>query len=216
MNIEVTGRDVEVPEHYQVHVAEKMARLERYDHKIVRYEVQLSHENNPRQSKICQRVEITGTGKCPLVRAEASGPDFYAALAAALAKLDAQLRRNHDRRRVHHGLRQPTSVAEATADLETTADLPDHQLDVPTDGELDGAGHEDDDPGSGWVSTDIEGPGRIVRQKEHTADPMTVDQAVCEMELIGHDFYLFVDAERGQPSVVYRRRGFDYGVIRLV
>ncbi len=138
MDIVVKGRNVEVPEHYRVHVADKMARIERYDSKVVRYDIELFHEKNPRQSKVCQRVEITGTGKGPLVRAEASGPDFYAALAAALAKLDAQLRRNHDRRRVHHGLRQPTSVAEATADLETTADLPDHQLDVPPEGELDG------------------------------------------------------------------------------
>ena len=58
-------------------------------------------------------------------------------------------------------------------------------------------------------------PGRIVRSKEHPAKPMTVDQALYEMELVGHDFYLFADADSGQPSVVYRRKGFDYGVIRL-
>ena len=44
---------------------------------------------------------------------------------------------------------------------------------------------------------------------------MTVDQALFEMELVGHDFYLFADATTGRPTVVYRRHGYDYGLIRL-
>ncbi len=58
-------------------------------------------------------------------------------------------------------------------------------------------------------------PGRIVRQKVHTADPMSIDEALSRMELVGHDFYLFADSGSGEPSVVYRRKGYDYGVIRL-
>jgi hypothetical protein len=54
-----------------------------------------------------------------------------------------------------------------------------------------------------------------IREKVHHATPITLDQALYEMELVGHDFYLFIDAETAQPSVVYRRRGYDYGVIRL-
>jgi ribosomal subunit interface protein len=118
VTIVVNGRNVEVPEHYRVHVAEKMAHVQRYNDKIIHYDVELFHENNHRQSKLCQRVEITGTGHGPVVRAEARGPDFYAALTAALAKLKTQLRRSHDRRQVHHGHRTPTSVAEATGTLE--------------------------------------------------------------------------------------------------
>jgi len=125
-NIVVSGHNIEVPEHYQVHVAEKMAHLERYDDTIDHFDVELFHENNHRQSKLCQRVEITGTGSGPVVRAEARGPDFYAALAAALGKLKNRLRRGHDRRQVHHGHRTPTSVAQATrtlpvADISTPA-----------------------------------------------------------------------------------------------
>jgi ribosomal subunit interface protein len=118
VTIVVNGRNVEVPEHYRVHVAEKMAHVHRYNDKIIHYDVELFHENNHRQSKLCQRVEITGTGHGPVVRAQARGPDFYAALAAALAKLKTQLRRSHDRRQIHHGHRTPTSVAEATGTLE--------------------------------------------------------------------------------------------------
>ena len=113
-DIVVTGRNVEVPAHYRVHIAEKLARLERYGShvsRIVRYDVVLDHEKNPRQSKVCQRVEITGRGTGPTVRAEACGPDFRSVLDAAVGKLQETLRRSHDRRRVHHGRHQPTSVA---------------------------------------------------------------------------------------------------------
>ena len=121
-DIVVTGRNVEVPAHYRVHIAEKLARLERYGNhvsRIVRYDVVLDHENNPRLSKVCQRVEITGRGTGPTVRAEACGPDFRSVLDAAVGKLQETLRRSHDRRRVHHGRHQPTSVAAATAPLAT-------------------------------------------------------------------------------------------------
>lgn len=222
MEIVVKGRNVEVPDHYRVHVSGKMARLERYDSKVVRYDVELFHEPNRRQSKNCQRVEITGKGRGPVVRAEACAADFYAALDTAIGKLENRLRRIHDRRRVHHGRHNPTSVAEATAPLAAA-----------TNGE---AGHfaanghmaastallTRDQTGSPqttgdqrWDEVEDHVPGRIVREKQHPAEPMTVDQALYEMELVGHDFYLFSCADTGQPSVVYRRRGFDYGVIRL-
>ena len=55
----------------------------------------------------------------------------------------------------------------------------------------------------------------VVRDKTHEAQPLTTEEALHEMELVGHDFFLFVDATSGLPSVVYRRHGYDYGVIRL-
>jgi ribosomal subunit interface protein len=117
MDIVMTGRHVDVPAHYRAHVTDKLAHLQRYTSHPIRYDVELRHENNPRQSKTCQRVEITITGNGPTMRAEASGPDFYTALDTAVAKLEARLRRSHDRRRVHHGRHQPTSVTTATAPL---------------------------------------------------------------------------------------------------
>jgi ribosomal subunit interface protein len=222
VDIVVKGRNVEVPEHYRVHVGDKLARIERYDHKAIRYDVELFHERNPRQSKSCQRVEITGQCRGQVVRAEACGPDFYAALDVAVSKLENRLRRVADRRKVHHGRRQPTSVAEATAPLAamlaTGAGPSGNGRSAPS-GVLDPPEAEADyqvptqrvaEPDDG------EGPGRIVRHKRHSAKPMTVDQALYEMELVGHDFYLFSDASSGRPSVVYRRRGFHYGVIELV
>ncbi|MBP2474565.1 ribosomal subunit interface protein [Crossiella equi] len=226
MDIVVKGRNVEVPEHYRQHVADKLARLGRYDRKVISFDVELFHEPNRRQMKNCQRVEITGKGRGPVIRAEACAGDFYAALDAAVSKLEGRLRKLHDRRRVHHGRHAPKSVAEATA--ATAANLV-HDIDHSVgNGQMQGmrtAVLEAADLPSGdaqvpeqrWDSDSFEDdlPGRIVRQKEHPAKPMTVDEALSEMELVGHDFYLFSCADSGRPSVVYRRRAFDYGVIRL-
>ena len=205
MEIVVKGRNVEVPDHYRQHVASKLSKIERYDHKLIRVDVELFHEPNPRQADICQRVEITCFSRGPVVRAEACAADFYSALDIAMAKLETRMRRAADRRRVHRGRRTPISVAAATAALAA--------LDSESQGSTGGATattvQESPPP------EEYDGPGRVVREKEHPAKPMTVDDALFEMELVGHDFYLFLDKESGKPSVVYRRKGFDYGVIRL-
>ncbi|MBB5852697.1 ribosome hibernation-promoting factor, HPF/YfiA family [Amycolatopsis umgeniensis] len=229
MDIVVKGRNVEVPDHYRALVSEKLARLERYDKKVIRYDVELFHEPNRRQSKNCQRVEITGKGRGPAVRAEACAGDFYAALDSALNKLENRLRKTHDRRRVHYGRSRPESVAEATSTaaaggmttdtrhLAGTAVLEAPEAEPMANGFAVESGDDFEMPQQQrWDDGVTEHqPGRVVREKKHDADPMTVDQALYEMELVGHDFYLFNDSDAGCPSVVYRRRGFDYGVIRL-
>lgn len=225
MDIVVRGRNVEVPDHYRQHVTDKLQRAERYDHKLIRVDVELYHEKNPRQSNSCQRVEITCKSRGPVIRSEASAQDFYAALDAAVTKLETRLRRGADRRRVHHGTRTPTSVAAATSsdtDIPPgqsvgvglgTALLESPQRNRPDETDLDGTAVEA--PAGGRDATVDEGPGRVVREKEHPAKPISIDQALFEMELVGHDFYLFSDLDTGRPSVVYRRKGYDYGVIRL-
>jgi ribosomal subunit interface protein len=216
VEIVVTGRNVEVPDHFRVHVAEKLARLERYDHKIVGMEVELFHEPNRRQLKSCQRVEITGRGCGPIARAEACAQDFYAALDAAVAKLEARLRRSHDRRRVN-GKRTRELVGRGVGGGVAVLD----ELPPLTDEETDDQGIDQtvDVPGprghDEYLPPDEQVPGRIVRRKVHTAAPMSVDDALSRMELVGHDFYLFADADSGHPCVVYRRKGYDYGMIRL-
>jgi len=204
VDVVVRGRNVEVPDHYRQHVTEKLARVERYDHKIIRMDVELYHERNPRQSSLCQRVEVTCKTRGPVVRSEASAADFYSALDTAVAKLERRLRRAADRRRVHRGSRTPTSVAAATGGL---------QVDGTPAPAADGASAAP----VGTLALDQReaAPPLVVREKEHPAKPMTIDQALFEMELVGHDFYLFSDADSGLPSVVYRRKGYDYGVIRL-
>jgi ribosomal subunit interface protein len=210
VDIVVKGRNVEVPDHYREHVNEKLTRAERYDQKLIRIDVELFHEPNRRQAQTCQRVEITCKSRGPVIRSEAAAADFYSALDTALAKLENRLRRAADRRRVHHGRRTPVSVANAMAEASALHPFP---------GELPSANGAMSLNGHGGVAVLEEvrevGPCRIVRTKEHSSEPMTVDDALFEMELVGHDFYLFNDKDTGRPSVVYRRKGYDYGVLCL-
>ncbi|HEX3787238.1 MAG TPA: ribosome-associated translation inhibitor RaiA [Pseudonocardiaceae bacterium] len=233
MDIVVKGRNVEVPDHYRMHVEEKLGRLERYDRKIGTCDVELFHEPNRRQHKNCQRVEVTTWSRGQAVRAEATAGDFYAALDCAASKLENRLRRLHDRRRVHHGRRCPTSVGQATAgSVSAVAVLvaePEVGVTQPAPTAtalLDQQPEPEQDfvdiphlPQQRWNDglDDSEShlPGRIVREKEHSGKPMTVDQALYEMELVGHDFYLYFDVDSGHPSVVYRRKGFAYGLVRM-
>jgi ribosomal subunit interface protein len=193
----VKGRNVEVPEHFRLYVSEKLSRLERFDRTIYLFDVELDHERNRRQRKNCQHVEITARGRGPVVRGEACADSFYAALESAVCKLESRLRRSKDRRKVHYGDKTPVSLAQATA-LNPLPETPADDA-LPSDG----------------VGVDDHAPGRVVRTKEHPAKPMTVDDALYEMELVGHDFFLFYDKATERPSVVYRRHAYDYGLIRL-
>lgn len=228
LEIVVKGRNVEVPEHFRVHVADKLSKSERYDSKIIRVDVELSHEANPRQSKKCQRVQLTLVSKGPVVRAEAGAESFYAALDAAVTRLETQLRRGADRRHQRQHSRTPILAVAATAgDLingSATAAETTGGTELPAEGSaaaLAGVGSAGAAEPAGLdgevtgAAEEGDGPGRVVRIKDHPGDPITVDQALLQMELVGHDFYLFNDVDTARPSVVYRRQGFDYGLLRL-
>ncbi|WP_327677440.1 ribosome hibernation-promoting factor, HPF/YfiA family [Kitasatospora sp. NBC_00458] len=207
MDIVVKGRKTEVPKRFRDHVAEKLEKVQKFDTKAISLDVEVSKEHNPRQADRSDRVEITLRTRGPVIRAEAAAADAYAALDLASAKLDAQLRKSADRRRVHKGGngRTPISVAEATAALAALPETP------PPGPETNGAVRK-----TMMGSLEVEGEGPlVVREKTHPAAPMALDQALYEMELVGHDFYLFVEKDSGLPSVVYRRHGYHYGVIHL-
>ncbi|MDX3310645.1 ribosome hibernation-promoting factor, HPF/YfiA family [Streptomyces sp. NPDC054884] len=210
MDIVVKGRKTEVPERFRKHVAEKLnlEKIQKLDGKVISLDVEVSKEPNPRQADRCDRVEITLRSRGPVIRAEAAASDAYAALDLAAEKLDAQLRKQHDKRYTRRGARRLSA-----------AEVPDH---VPGVATLNGNGRPVSSEESESVPTkrigslEVQGDGPlVVREKTHVAAPMTLDQALYEMELVGHDFYLFVDSETKQPSVVYRRHAYDYGVIYL-
>jgi ribosomal subunit interface protein len=191
VEIVVTGRRTEVPERFRRHVTEKLAKVQRLDERITGVIVEVTHEPNPRRADEAERIEITVRSKGPVIRAEAAAADRYGALDLAMDRLEGRLRRAADRRRDHRGRAPVRAVAAAPAvepvGVVLTEDAPMEESDEVL----------------------------VVREKVHEAVPMTMDQALYEMELVGHDFFLFVDADSGRPSVVYRRRGYDYGVIRL-
>ncbi|WP_338678290.1 ribosome-associated translation inhibitor RaiA [Streptomyces sp. SCSIO 30461] len=210
MDIVVKGRKTEVPERFRKHVAEKLKldKIQKFDGKVISLDVEVSKEHNPRQADRSDRVEITLYSRGPVIRAEASAADPYAALDLATAKLEARLRKQHDKRHTRRGNGR-LSAAEV-------ADV------VPGVAELNGNGQPVSEERSEGIPTTtigslaVQGEGPlVVREKTHTAAPMSLDQALYEMELVGHDFYLFVDSETKEPSVVYRRHAYDYGVIHL-
>lgn len=203
----VKGRNVEIPDHFRTYVSQKLARLERLDRSIRLFDVELKHARNRRQRKFCQQIEITAFGRGPVVRGEARADSFYAAFEAAIDRLEGRLRRGKSRRDVHHGDKTPLSVAEATA--------VDPEL-IAAAFRRDGAAEAEDHDGAEVPAGEEHRPGQIVRTKEHPATPMSVDEALYEMELVGHDFFLFYDKETERPSVIYRRRAYDYGLIQLV
>ncbi|WP_110207947.1 ribosome hibernation-promoting factor, HPF/YfiA family [Nocardioides daejeonensis] len=200
MDVVVNARHCEVSDRFRSHVEEKLAKLEKHDQRIMRVMVEVSEEKNPRQADRAVRVELTALSRGPVIRAEAAAEDKMGALDLALDKMAAQMRKAADRRRVHRGRRTPVSVGEALAKMEPAVEVK--------------AEEEVLERKVGPITVSGDGP-LVVREKTHQAAPMTLDQALYEMELVGHDFYLFVDKESERASVVYRRRGYDYGVISL-
>jgi ribosomal subunit interface protein len=195
MEIVVVGRHAEVPERFRRHVEEKLAKVEQLSPRVQRVDVEITHENNPRQSGVSERVELTVRAKGPVVRAEACADDPYAALDAATTKLLERLRRVRDRRKDHH---KDTPLA--PVDVRPPAPAPE-PVPEPAPGDV--------------VEFPLGDSPVVIREKLHRAEPMTLDDALYEMEMVGHDFFLFIDAETALPSVAYRRRGWSYGVIRL-
>ncbi|MFD1716764.1 ribosome hibernation-promoting factor, HPF/YfiA family [Georgenia deserti] len=206
MEIVVKGRNTEIADRFRTHVEGKLTKVAQLAPRAQRVEVELTHERNPRLAEVCERVEITVRDRGPVIRAEAKASDRYGALDLASGKLLERLRRSRDRRKNHH--RRRPSRAQGGAPLPEPAEaaqeateMPDHPVAPTAPGES--------------VEAQLGDSPVIVRQKLHDAEPMTVDQALYEMELVGHPFYLFIDAETGQPCVVYHRHGWTYGVIRL-
>ena len=217
MNIVFKGRHTDVLERFRRHATAKLAKLGKLDSRVTTIDVEVSTEPNRRQAQRRERVELTVSSRGPAIRAEAAAEDRYAALDLALTKLESRLRRAGDRRKCRHGAR-----AGRRADLPAAAGAATEATDAagePVPGEArdaegaEGSGSSADDV----VPIEMEGNGPlVVREKFHVARPMAIDQALFEMELVGHDFFLFRDADDGRACVVYRRRGYQYGVIRLV
>jgi ribosomal subunit interface protein len=211
VDIIFNARHTEVLEKFRTLAIAKLARIEKLDSKAIRVDVEVLEEHNPRLSDQKERVELTLISRGPKIRAEAAADDRLAALDMALAKLESRVRRACDRRKDRHGAHGAVRLGDMPeADLASDAELPAIRLADRADALAAPAGPED------LVAVAEGDSPLVVREKFHSAAPMSLDQALFEMEMVGHDFFLFTDAAVGLPSVVYRRRGYQYGVIRLV
>lgn len=204
VEILVRSRHLEVSDKFREHAAEKLVRVEKFDSRLTSVDVEVVREQNPRVADSAIKVELTCRGSGPVVRAEAHAGDKFIAFDTAFARIEERLRRAADRRRDHHrgspragGVGAALDVDELVAGEEAAAQ-----------------GQDEGSAVAGLLDVIGDGP-LVVREKEHDAVPMTLADALHHMELVGHDFYLFVDQESRLPSVVYRRKGYDYGVLRL-
>ncbi|MFR3302596.1 MAG: ribosome hibernation-promoting factor, HPF/YfiA family [Bifidobacterium pullorum] len=212
MEIVVTGRHTQIKQRFRDVVENKMNRVTAIAPDAERVQIVVTHEGNPRQADTAKRVEITVIAGRTVVRAEASSTDEYSALDMALDKLTLRLRRTRDRRKDHRrGYTNPVPV-----DMGVMTPEPVEKEPVP---------EEPNNSPQAAVASDL-GPGEsvevqvgdtpiVIRRKLHIAEPMTIDEALYEMELIGHDFFLFVNKDTNRPSVVYHRHGWSYGVFEI-
>jgi ribosomal subunit interface protein len=208
MDITITGRGVGIPDRFEDYATEKAEKVGQLAEKALALEIKLVRHHETNGSSGDDRVELTLIGPGPVVRAEAGAPDKYAAFDMALDKMIERIRQAKDRKKVHRGQHRPVSLGEATSNgrvldvVPASADV----IDAVSTGSipLPEAPVDEKD----WTPV-------VIRKKVFPATRMTEEDAVDHMELVGHDFFLFIDARTDRPSVVYRRKGWDYGVIGL-
>ena len=211
MEIVITGRHTQVSQKFRDVVESKMNRVTAIAPDAQRAQIVVTHEGNPRQADTAKRVEITVVAGRTVVRAEASSSDEYSALDMALDKLTLRLRRARDRRKDHRrGYVNPVPV-----DL-GPVETPDEEEPKEEEPNISPQAAVACDLGPGEsVEVQVGDTPIVIRRKLHIAEPMSIDEALYEMELIGHDFFLFVNKETGRPSVVYHRHGWSYGVFEI-
>jgi ribosomal subunit interface protein len=207
MEISISARNLAVSERFKEYVAERAHKVEQFAHKVQELSIKVTRHDHSRNSGPEDQVELTVHHGGHWVRAEAVAADKFSAFDIAFGKLTERLRRASDKRKVHHGRHGSPGTSELTATDFAALDV------VPADLELlIGKGGADPD------NDEIDELGQspiVIRHKEFKDEPMSVDDALYRMELVGHDFYLFHDSATDKPSVVYRRKGWNYGVITL-
>lgn len=211
MEIVITGRHTQIKQKFRDVVENKMNRVTAIAPDTQRIQIVVSHEGNPRLADTAQRVEITVIAGSTVIRAEASSADMYTALDLALDKLTLRLRRARDRRKDHRKGYAPLPVDEGpvTPAVDVAEEVEDSTMDSPQ-----AAVASELAPGES-VEVQVGDTPIVIRRKLHIAEPMSIDEALYEMELIGHDFFLFVNKETNRPSVVYHRHGWSYGVFEI-
>ncbi|MBP2437599.1 ribosome hibernation-promoting factor, HPF/YfiA family [Microbacterium amylolyticum] len=207
MDTSIVGVGVSITDRFRTVVEEKVSRVETLAPRAERLDVKVTQAAHRHGRVEEAKVELTVTTKGKVARAEAREEDKFAALETALDKLTTQLRRAKDKRVSDRQRPRSAHLAKDSGSLEGIDITP---VDVATlhavaTGAVPIQNTEDEE----------EYTPVVIRTKTFGPEWMTVEEAVDRMELVGHDFFLFVDVKTDHPSVVYRRRGWDYGVISL-
>ena len=217
METNIVGRNLGITDRFRDYATEKAEKIALLAEKALALEIKVSRHHEKNGAAVGNdRVELTLIGKGPLVRAEADGSDKYAAFDVALGRLLERVRRAKDRKKVHRGgAHRPTSLQEASAVGFSVIDITPANPETLERVRTGAIPTVPADAATADADAEEEYCPVVIRRKVFAAAPMSVDDALYFMELVGHDFYLFQDAETKRPSVVYRRKGWDYGVIEL-
>jgi ribosomal subunit interface protein len=201
MEIRFTAKNLNISDRFREYVAEKANKVEQFSHRPEELNIKVTRYDHNRKAGQEDSVELTVFEPGHTLRAEAKAADKFSAFDLAFQKLLERLRRYADRHKVHRGGNHKNlGVSELSASNFASIDVTPVNHDVLT----------------GEIPFLEETAGLVIRRKQFKSSPMTAEQAVDQMELVGHDFYLFHDSESDEPAVVYRRKGYSYGVISLV
>ncbi len=213
MDITLLTHDVTLPERFRDHVDERADKVIALTDRAQTFQVKVSRENSSRGGPSLDVVELTVIGRGPVIRAEARSEDKYRAFDEALDHLIKRLRRAKDKRSPHTGRQRQKSLSEMSAAGFDNIDVTPASVEVLRRVETGAIPVLDDDDMAN-LENEHDSPV-VIRRKVFPAEVMSAEDAVDQMELVGHDFYLYIDEASSQPSVVYRRKGWQYGVISL-
>lgn len=208
MELKITTKNLTVSDRFKDYVSEKSGKVEQFSHRPQELNIKVTRYERSRNAGLEDQVELTVYEPGHVVRAEARADDKFAAFDMAFAKLLERLRRYADKHKVHRGgNHRHVGTSELTASDFAELDITpaDHTL---LTGEIPVISTTEQDDEA--ISSPL-----VIRAKEFERVPMSKEDAVGHMELVGHDFFLFHDQETDRPSVVYRRKGYNYGVISL-
>lgn len=215
MELTISSKNLTVSERFREYVAERAAKVEQLAHRADSIAIKVTRYDHNRNSGTEDRVELTVHEPGHVIRAEAQAEDKFAAFDVAFGKLLERLRRASDRRKVHHGRHGSVGASELSASDFAALDITPVNAELLTGPiEIDSAKRSSELDVDAFDAEAVQSP-IVIRRKTFETKPMTVDDALYHMEMVGHDFYLFHDSETNLPSVVYRRKGWNYGVITL-
>ena len=209
MEVNISARNLTVSDRFRAYVAERTHKIEHVASRVESLSIKVTRHDHQRASGPEDQVELTVTEPGHVIRAEAHAGDKFAAFDIALDKLAERLRRLGDKHKVHRGQHRPASLTELSAHDFAELGI------KPVDSDVLLGRNESAEVATEPGAPDLGESPVVIRRKEFVGEELSVEDALDRMELVGHDFYLFVDAETKKPSVVYRRKGWNYGVIAL-
>lgn len=210
MDITFGAKGADITDRFRAYAEEKLTKVTQLLPRATALDVRLTRHADPHVAIAGGRVEITVHGPGSIIRAESDGPDKYMAFDSAFHRIMERARRAHDKRHDHSARRRTPLREAAAAGFEQVAITPADPavVEAVTTGSLPIVSQEQQEAETEWSPV-------VIREKRFPAKRMSVRDAVDQMELVGHPFYLFVDEATDECAVVYRRKGWSYGVISL-